>query len=404
MAVNVGTTDPNIANDVNSIITERRDIPFGKTIVELETDAAPLTKILGQSAKKPTSEVEYRWFESTPLNRWLPVTQNAPDDVDTEITGIDTSGIYPRDLLRLSWVNPVDDSLVEELVRVVSVDSDSKITISRNYSGSGAQDFSNANEASPLAVVVIGNISQEGSRAPEDRNKQPVVKRNVTGIQKTPFAVTGSLDASRQKANPQERARLQKYWGIEHLKQLEQMLLFGELVEDLSGGAPERVTRGVVSFIESNIFDMEGSITYDKFIDYAQELFQYGDSSERWMFAGGGFITGVAKIGTDKIRIETGESEYGVKFERIITPHGDFKLVRHRMLRGPVWGNAAICLDISTAAGEPLVQYRPLNGRDTTLQLNIQANDEDAVRDQYMTEAGFQLVQEVRHALFFNAG
>src|SRR5690606_30617117 len=124
--------------------------------------------------------------ESSPLNRWLPLTSGAPNDTATEISGIDTSGIYPKDLLRLSWIDPSDDSLVEELVRVTSIESSTKIKVERDFSGSGAQDFSSASEASPLAIVVIGNISQEGSHAPEDRNKQPIVKRNVTGIQKTP--------------------------------------------------------------------------------------------------------------------------------------------------------------------------------------------------------------------------
>ena len=40
-----------------------------------------------------------------------------------------------------------------------------------------------------------------------------------------------------------------------------------------------------------------------------------------------------------------------------------------------------------------------MNGRDTTLQTNIQANDTDGQVDQYLTECGLQRNQSPRQAL-----
>lgn len=402
MAVNVGTTDSGITNDINAILTERRDIPFGDAIAELEPDVAPLTALLMKMAKRPVDEAEFRWFEEDPLNRWLTLTTGFNAAATTISVG-DVSGIYPDDILRASWYNTTTSTLVEELLRVTAVNrSTNQVTVGRGYGPTNAQDFSGASSASPLQITVLGNLSQEGASPPEDRNHQPVVLRNVTGITRTPFSITQSLDASRQRANPQERARLQRYWGREHRKSIEQMILFGEMNEDLSAGAPRRMTGGVVRFIQTNVFDMAQNMTLPDFYDIAEEVFRYGDSGEKWVFASATFMTRVANMYADRLRLDQSETQLGVRYNRIVTPHGEFRLVLHRMLRGPVWGRAAIILDLSSANGEPLVQYRPQRGRDTKLRLNIHNPGDDLYRDEYLTEAGVQVKLERLHGLIIN--
>jgi len=45
------------------------------------------------------------------------------------------------------------------------------------------------------------------------------------------------------------------------------------------------------------------------------------------------------------------------------------------------------------------VYYRPLRGRDTKLRANIQENDRDGWKDEYMTEFGMELRLEKAHAI-----
>jgi len=49
------------------------------------------------------------------------------------------------------------------------------------------------------------------------------------------------------------------------------------------------------------------------------------------------------------------------------------------------------------------IEYRPLNGRDTTLRTNIQLPDEDGWRDEYITEVGLAVRLEKVHAVLHNA-
>ena len=69
-------------------------------------------------------------------------------------------------------------------------------------------------------------------------------------------------------------------------------------------------------------------------------------------------------------------------------------LVKHRLLEN-IYDGYALGLDLKN------LWYRPLQGRDTVLKTNIQANDEDGEKDEYITEAGLQLNLEKTHAVMY---
>ena len=47
------------------------------------------------------------------------------------------------------------------------------------------------------------------------------------------------------------------------------------------------------------------------------------------------------------------------------------------------------------------LKFRPLNGRDTQLETNIQDPDLDGWKDMYMTDAGLEFRQVERHGLIY---
>ena len=63
------------------------------------------------------------------------------------------------------------------------------------------------------------------------------------------------------------------------------------------------------------------------------------------------------------------------------------------ILEGAVYGGYGIVIDPEN------VKYRPLQGRDTKLETNIQANDENQRKDQYITEAGLEVRLPKTHAV-----
>ena len=403
MPIHAGSLHVDDSTDLNALIDDRREIDFGDAILNLEPNAAPITVLLGRLAKVPVSDVEFRWFEEDPLNRYQTLTTGF-DDAATTITLPDASAFYVNDVVKATMIGGT--GLIEEMMLVTAVNrATNTITVTRGFGESNPQDFSAASASNPVELVTMGNLSAEGSGAPEDRVNQPKVLYNIVGITKTPFSVTGTVDRSRQRANPQERARLQRYWGVEHRKHIEAKILWGERAE-VAGqdGRFQRVPKGIVSFIQTNKFDLGGSFDYDKLVEHAEEIFRYGDS-EKWCFCGPRFLTAITKAARPHLEISQSEERFGVKYNRVVTPHGDLLLVKHPMFVGPVWSRAGLVLDLGSANGQRRVQYRPLaNGGDTRLILNIQNNDEDIVRDQYFTEAGVAVLQERTHAILFNVG
>ncbi|MCA8947390.1 MAG: hypothetical protein KDB29_14245, partial [Planctomycetes bacterium] len=78
------------------------------------------------------------------------------------------------------------------------------------------------------------------------------------------------------------------------------------------------------------------------------------------------------------------------------TPWVTFGFQYQPHLRGP-WSNFAVLVDPQH------VKYRPLVGNgisgDTTLHTNVQDNDVDGRKDQYITEAGLHIDLAERHGI-----
>jgi hypothetical protein len=68
-------------------------------------------------------------------------------------------------------------------------------------------------------------------------------------------------------------------------------------------------------------------------------------------------------------------------------------IVKQPLFEGAVYGGYAAAIDMAN------VGYRYLNGRDTSLKTNIQANDVDGRRDEYLTEAGLEVKLPKTHGL-----
>jgi hypothetical protein len=90
------------------------------------------------------------------------------------------------------------------------------------------------------------------------------------------------------------------------------------------------------------------------------------------------------------------EGSFGHRIMRIETVHGDVSLVKEPLFRGMAAG--FLCMvDLDH------VSYRPLVGnginRDTSIQTNVQAADEDLRKDMILTEAGLEVGLPETHAL-----
>jgi len=271
---------------------------------------------------------------------------------------------------------------------------------------------------------------QQGSGAPEESRQKVTIMDAATQIFKTSMSVTGSLQATELFGGP-ELSRLHLRKGLEHNLDIERALIFAGRGDSEGLGAtfpteyaPTTHLTGLGvgiaedsnyrGFIRSKTagdsagpvaawtIDIDaGSVDYDNFSDRLDtilaDVFEVNPASEtRVMYCSKNWMMAFSKAARvdNFIRTEMARKEYGIKLTRYKSQAGDVDLVYHPLLRGKYQDYAIVC-DLS------LMRLRPLRGRDTVLETNIQLNDTDGRKDQYKTEIGFQVINEPAHAILY---
>src|SRR5690606_23378122 len=137
----------------------------------------------------------------------------------------------------------VDVPLTGEIMLVTAVNPGSgTIEVYRGYGTTAAAILENGE-----TLLIIATAHEENARAGPMKMGQPVKKHNYVQIFRNPVAISKTADAEKQRANPQERLRLQKKVGVEHMIDIEYAFWFGEPKEDLVNitDGPRRMTGGV---------------------------------------------------------------------------------------------------------------------------------------------------------------
>ena len=228
---------------------------------------------------------------------------------------------------------------------------------------------------------------------------------------------SGTAMATKYRGISDEYKRVWTERLMEHKMDLEQAFLLGVgnagVSETSTTTAPVRYSWGILPYTEANgkVYNMSyASSGYDAFLDAMEDYFapEGGNSGNKLVLASRKVITYLNKLGAGSfLNNSVGSSQYSLDVKNIPgafghqvtmvnTIYGNLHFVQEPLLRGP-WENYAVCVDMANVA------YRPLAGngisRDTFIETNIQANDEDGRRDQIITEAGLEISLPETHAL-----
>lgn len=360
---------------------ERRDIDVSAEIARLIPDDSPFTVILMRARKKVTDTAEFIWYEEEPGGYWTQINNTTGyTAADTNLVVDDASIFAPKDVIKVPRTG--------EVMFVTAVNTTTNtITVLRGYGVTAAAAL-NDNDW----LVRIGNAMEEFSTAPEPKLKQPTKGYNYTQIFRTPFDQSMTSASEALKTRETERTRLRKLKALEHRMDLERAFLLGERKEDVQN--KRRMSGGLLSFIQTNVYDAGGTLTEAEFENFCEMLFQYG-SSRKLLVCSPRVISVINQFAQGKLMTEVGENTYGVRLTKYMSAHGDLYLVKSKTLEKE-YAYMAIGIDMDN------VYYRPLNGRDTKLRTNIQANDADGWMDEYMTEAGLEVRLEKTHAILKN--
>jgi hypothetical protein len=363
------------------ITSSRRKIEMEDRVHLLEPSVNPLAILLRQVGKESVANPKFEWLESEAT----PITDR-----------INNSGGYTAGATSVVVDNgayvPVSSLIKVQRtgeVMLVTAVSTNTLTVTRSFGGTAAAALLDNDQITMLGGVAVENDDSEASR-----EVQKTGKFNYTQISRSPFGASGTLQASDlyggDYLSQEARERL-----IEHDKYIEMALWFGERAEVTSGNTPRRSTGGIDEWISTNSKNFGGALTLEEMFEAGETAFRYG-SDNRMLFCGLAACSNVSLIAEPHLEAVSPASTFGIKIQRLVTPHGVWNITPHKLFEGDTYSLQGYSVDLAN------LKYVYLRGRDTALYTNIQDNDVDGQKNEYLTEFGLKRKLEKTAMKFTN--
>ncbi len=363
---------------------------------------APIFALTARAQKETTDDAEFSWWDEP--NDLLRLEVNGEVASDGQTITIDSSDpsttapghvwglathLVPGDLL---LVEPTTDNATydHEIIEVVTVVSTMVFTCTRGVSGTTPATIVNN-----AFLLKIGNAFAEGTAEPDAATRNPIKYFNYTQIFKSVYELTGTASKTRTRTgDPLKNDKKRK--AFDHARDIELAMLFGQKSETTgANGKPKRTMDGIRKFIPAATTTILSSWNLENFLDAVSPVFDFDTPAGdiRMAFCGNSALNFFNKkiasaSGHTAINLNVGqkESQFGVNFTEYILPQGRLLLKTHPLMnRHALYKNSMFIIDFSA------IRWRPMSGRDTKFQDNIQAKGEDSIRGQWITEAGIEL-------------
>ena len=427
--VKAGTPGSNTALSLTK--GSRRLYDFGDRVAELNPEESPFFVYLSKVGKVPTSDSQFRFLENRGKMSWT----DRSFVISTNLAAVSAGAIVTATLSAAqSW-------LVKGMV--IAVQSDTGNSGGPNHAtarieavnSSTSIDIkwltnpgSDADPAGDAKAQVIGSSFAEGSGAPDVWSQELDHDYGYTQIFKTACEMSNTARATVYRGYADEWQRI---WNVklrEHKVDIERAMLFGQRAS--VGGI--QYTEGIAGHIMANgqsqsKEDSEqleytegqaylktvaaGSLTYDVLLKDLEVVFDpaRGGSAQKLALTSLPVMSLFNKLGdaagfigdsmSSKVpyQFDRSNGSFGHKITKIETIHGDIAMVREPLFRG-------LAAEFMCLVDLDHVSYRPLVGngvnRDTSIETNVQAPDEDLRKDMILTEAGLEISLPETHALF----
>jgi hypothetical protein len=379
--------------------TDERPKNFRETILWRDPNGmSPLTALLAKTKNESTDDPEYSWWEEQ-LDQIRVTVDGTGAAAASTALGVVGGGLdlVPGDVL---LVEKADSATYDnEIVLVSTVSSDTAVVIKRGQAGSSAA-------AIPAGAFLtkIGNAYAEGTDSPEASTRNPTKLTNYCQIFKTTYELTNTADATHTRTGDTLKND-KKRKMFDHSVAMENAFLWGQKHETTGpNNKPLRFTGGLRQFISTNVKVWSTTPTFNSLLDAVYPVFDYagsGAGNERIILAGNGFLNSLNKLiagGTNvEIKYDGVIKQYGMNLQSFVTPQGIFYIKTHPLMNThPRYTYSGFVIN---AAG---LRYRYLKGRDTKAMDNIQANDSDTKKGQWLTEAGLEVNHERTFAYLGN--
>lgn len=267
------------------------------------------------------------------------------------------------------------------------------LTVVRNWGSAGL-----AAHADGSQIVKLSSSYAEGATSGVGVKIKPSMPYNVTQIHRTPIELTRSEMQIKRYERGEKGARqdARRDAMILHLEGVERSFINGDLKEDVSTN--RRVAKGILRYITTNREDLKGSLTKAKFDSFLKDV-MFNGGGKYVLAASGTFMEALHAevLSKSNMNITPATKEWGLDVTRYLSPFGKCDVFYHRVLSQMLednYGGCAMLLDMSLVTKYYLQKM--------ILRENIQANDADGFKDEYLEECCAALHNEANHGFIFN--
>ena len=361
-----------------AINSDRLVVDMLPEIYTYDPVATPTLTVLTQKGRvRPAKATTVKHLEDEPVPEWLTEAGGGETASAGSITVASGEGDYVQvgDII----FNPASG----ETHRVTSISTDT-LTVTNSWGSTTAAAI-----ASGQQLLNLGAGESEGAAAPGALHTLTVTKENYTQIMKETVHLSRTLDQVDLYGGGQ-RAHLRKKSGARHAREWEQVMLWGEKVNNVSGASPIRTAGGINEHISTNELDVSstGLLSENQLRDFVGDCSRYrveGSDGRKCLLASRALIDTIESWGANKLQTVPGGNKYGFAVRTWVSSYGEVDVVWHPLLETGAEGFGFI-IDMGG------IMIRPLQR--TTLKTNIHDNDDDSYKDVYLTEQTYSFMQE----------
>ena len=376
--------------------TDERPKNFRETILWRNPNGmAPLTALMAKMKSESVDDPEFSWWEEElnalrlTMANGTAYSSSATSIVVTSNISSDARDAVAGDMFLVE--KDLTTAYDHEIIVASSIVDSTTIIFKRGQAGTTP-----ATIGVSAKLTKIGNVFEEGSGAPGAASRNPTKLYNYCQIFKTAYNLTNTAKNTKARTgNPVNNDKKRKMF--DHSVALEMAAIFGKRHETTgSNGKPLRFTGGLLYMMSQYASDMitvfATTPTETTFTDAVYKVFNYdtGAGNERIVLAGNGALNSLNRLAANQSRTRVNFDGtiklYGMELQKWILPQGTLYIKSHPLFNTHTrFTNEMLIVDPTCLIARPF--------RATTFQDNIQANDADELKGQWLTEEGF----EVRH-------
>lgn len=370
--------------------TDERPTNFRETILWRRPNGqAPLTALLSKTKSEKVDDPQFSWWEEE-LNA-IRIQVNAAFSTTANNLTTDTAAPTALDLVAgdvLMVEKAITTAYDHEIIVVSSVSSATGFVAKRAQAGSTAAPI-----ADDTYLTKIGNVFEEGSSSPNASSRNPTKLYNYLQIFKTAYRITNTAKGTKARTgDPLKNDKKRKMF--DHSVAMEMAYLFGKRHETTGpDGKPLRFTGGFLymlsQYASSRITAFTTTPTEGTLLDAIYPIWDYSTDAgdERVAFCGNGMLNSLNKLAkaatSTRINFNGYVTMYGMRLAEWIFPQGTLRVKTH-----PLFNTHGRFTNDCFMFDPSVVIYRYM--RDTKSQDNIQANDADEQKGQWLSECGLE--------------